>query len=195
MLPWALHSLSRLRNRWDNVSCSTLNLLFITISQNLASKRWCHPKDCRWFHVETGNYLKLVFCMVTNRCQIWLYFPRKCNACLSTSVHELWHQGSRVLTLGTVHTGVQEPRGWDELGPRAEMSPREHLQGRRSGRGAFRGQVWWRLEAQERADARSAQSRENMISAKKQVQAQDRRQEEMLSASCMVRGVRMVELY
>lgn len=36
---------------------------------------------------------------------------------------------------------------------------------------------------------------ENMISAKKQVQAQDRRQEEMLSASCMVRGVRMVELY
>jgi len=59
------------------------------------------------------------------------------------------------------------------------MSPREHLRGRSSGRGAFGGQVWWRLETQERTDARSAQSRENMIPAKKQVQAQDRRQEEI----------------
>ena len=43
------------------LSCSTLNLLFITTSQNPASQRWYHPKDCRWFHVETGSYLKLEF--------------------------------------------------------------------------------------------------------------------------------------
>lgn len=139
MLPWAPHSLSRLRNRWDNVSCSTLNLLFITISQNLASKRWCHPKDCRWFHVETGNYLKLVFCMVTNRCQIWLYFPRKCNASLSTSVHELWHQGSRVLTLGTAYrcTGTTGMR-WAQTKSRDEpqRTPARKTQRQRSFSGA-----------------------------------------------------------
>lgn len=124
MLPWAPHSLSRLRKQMgQRFPVPILNLLFITISQNLASKRWCHPKDCRWFHVETGNYLKLVFCMVTNRCLIWLYFPRKCNAssahlCTSCDIR------AAMLTLGTVHTGVQEPRGWDELWPRADEPQR-----------------------------------------------------------------------